>query len=209
MLVEVANHSDEHRAVIKNLMAFYRYELMPFIVDGPGAHVNGFGVIGAEGDRNHEASSKADDVWWQKPGVLFAFLIRVDDAPAGFAMVALPPHVTRGVQQRLCEFFVLNRYRGRGVGRAAALQVFDRLGGTWELGWVVANTPAALFWRSVVSGYTRDQFEDSQVGMGPEEPGIPGLRFVNEAAGPLGEIDHEAGRATGIGDNGAMERRGA
>jgi len=173
----------EHRGVIKNLAVFYRYELMPFLAGGPGGHVNRFGVIGAAGDRSHEASSQGDDVWWDKSGVLFAFLIRVDGDPAGFALVATPPHATRGVQQRLCDFFVLNRFRRRGVGKAAALQIFDRLRGTWELGWVAGNTPAAHFWRSVVSDHTGGRFEDIQVGMGPDEPSVPGLRFASEAAG--------------------------
>jgi predicted acetyltransferase len=98
-------------------------------------------------------------------------------------MVARPPHATEGVQARLCEFFVLNTHRGRGVGRAAATQVFDRFRGVWELGWVVGNTPATSFWRSVVSGYTAGEYEGVQIGMGPGEPALPGLRFGMEAAG--------------------------
>jgi len=179
MIVDIVDHSEEHRGVIKNLFVFYRYDLMPFIGAGSGGHVNEFGVIGAEGDRNHEESGRENDIWWEKPGVVFAFLIRVDGAPAGFAMVAMPPHVTRGIQYRLCEFFVLSRFRRRGVGKAAANQVFDRFRGTWELGWAPENVPASLFWRSVVSGYTMGRFEDSEVEMGPDEPSLPGVRFAN------------------------------
>lgn len=185
VMVEVSDHSESDRDVIKNLYAFYRYDLMPFIGKGRGAHVNDFGTIGAQHDRTHEESARGDDVWWQKPGGLFAYLIRADELPAGFAMVALPPHATPGVDFRLNDFFVLNRLRGLGVGRQAAIQVFDRFQGVWELGWVPGNTVAALFWRSVVSHYTRGRFEECLVGMGKSEPPMPGLRFVSASESDL------------------------
>lgn len=86
----------------------------------------------------------------------FAFLLRWDGQLAGFALaqrgspVADDPNVLD-----VAEFFVLRRFRARGVGRAAAALLWDRLPGTWTIRAAVENAPAVPFWRGAVAAYTR------------------------------------------------------
>jgi predicted acetyltransferase len=58
------------------------------------------------------------------------------------------------------EFFVMRKYRRRGVGRAVACQVFDRLPGRWALQQTPRNFVAQAFWRSVLAKYTGGRFEE-------------------------------------------------
>src|SRR6185312_8660054 len=66
--------------------------------------------------------------------LLHPLVFREGGRPAGFALVgqAPYPHMTPGRDYRMCEFFVLNRCRRRGVGRRAAHAVFAMFPGVWE-----------------------------------------------------------------------------
>jgi len=97
-----------------------------------------------------------DEYWSSAPGEQrYPFLIRDDGALAGFAMV----RVVNGVNV-LSEFFVLRGHRRRGVGEAAARQVFARLPGRWLVHEVPANVPAQRFWRRVIGEVTGGNYEE-------------------------------------------------
>jgi predicted acetyltransferase len=90
------------------------------------------------------------DDYWRQDGNM-PLLIRADGRTAGFALVNRWSPLDRAVEHALAEFFVLRKYRRAGIGRRAALQIFDRYPGRWELG-VASYNPAALsFWRSVAT----------------------------------------------------------
>ena len=59
----------------------------------------------------------------------------------------------------MAEFFVLRKFRRRGIGRLAAHQLFARYPGLWRVYQEAGNLPAQSFWREVVSRYTHNQFE--------------------------------------------------
>ena len=92
----------------------------------------------------------------------FALALREGGRPAGFALVgqAPYPHMTPARDYRMCEFFVLNRARRRGVGRRAAQAIFARFPGVWEVSELPLNTAAVSFWRAVIGEYTGGRFTD-------------------------------------------------
>lgn len=170
-------HSDADRAAVKNLYAFYRYDLAPFIPGGPGSVPNAFGVFDGDEARSHDAAVAELDLWWERPGALFAHLFRVGATPAGFALVSARPHASPGVDHRLCDFFVVNRFRRRGVGTRAAVAVFDRHPGRWELGVEPENRAADAFWRRVLGAYDRSYAEAAlPLGEGAAAE-LPAFRF--------------------------------
>ncbi|GAB3911808.1 hypothetical protein GCM10011575_47860 [Microlunatus endophyticus] len=78
------------------------------------------------------------------------FLFRVADSLAGFAVVDRGSHVgDRSDVWDMAEFFVVNRWRQAGVGRAAARQLFARFPGGWEVRPFPGYSPAERFWASV------------------------------------------------------------
>jgi GNAT superfamily N-acetyltransferase len=58
----------------------------------------------------------------------------------------------------VAEFFVLRRYRRRGVGRHAAHALWDRLTGSWVVRVADRNDRGRAFWERVVSAYTGGRF---------------------------------------------------
>ncbi len=90
------------------------------------------------------------------------FLLRVDGALAGFALVRARSRLSGapGVFD-MAEFFVVRRHRRQGVGRAAARLVFERFRGAWEVRQRVENPAATAFWRSAIATFTGDGFEQS------------------------------------------------
>jgi predicted acetyltransferase len=102
--------------------------------------------------------------WLDHPSPLtHPFTIHDAGRLAGFALVAEAPypHMSPARDFRMCEFFVLNRARRRGVGRAAALQLFARFQGVWEVSELPRNEPAVRFWRRVIGEHTGGCFTDA------------------------------------------------
>lgn len=96
------------------------------------------------------------DYYWTEAG-RYPFLVRCDGKIAGFALVRTLEFDADPLYQ-LAEFFILRRYRRRGVGREAARAVFDRFRGRWEVDQVAENVAATAFWRRVIGEYTGEQY---------------------------------------------------
>jgi predicted acetyltransferase len=60
----------------------------------------------------------------------------------------------------MAEFFVMRKYRRRGVGRQVAGQIFDMFPGQWSLYQKEDNLPAQSFWRCVIAEYTQGAYTD-------------------------------------------------
>ncbi len=86
--------------------------------------------------------------FWRRRGG-HHFVVRVDGRPAGFALVRRRAHFAGTGVQEISEFFVLRRYRRRGVGTRVARALFVRFPGSWEVA-VLTWNPARRFWRGVI-----------------------------------------------------------
>lgn len=73
-----------------------------------------------------------------------AFLIRVDQECAGFALIRKP----RPGTHLLGEFFILRKFRRSGIGQSAAAQLIEMFPGNWEIPFQFDNVQAANFWRN-------------------------------------------------------------
>ncbi len=92
------------------------------------------------------------------------YIILVEGELAGFALKASHSCLGRTASvSNVSEFFVLRRWRGRGVGRSAAWALFDRYPGTWEVAQLRTNAPAHAFWLQVIDDYTHHRFEEHDV----------------------------------------------
>lgn len=95
------------------------------------------------------------DDYWCGTEDRHPFLIRVDGTIAGCALVrAGRPH-------RFGEFFVVRKYRRRGVGTAAARSVFRRFPGEWLVEEVPGNDAAAAFWRRAIPAVYHEVVTDA------------------------------------------------
>jgi predicted acetyltransferase len=135
-----------HLPLLESLFQFYHYDFAELL----GGHV------GPEG----RFSTPSLEAYWQDAW-RHPFLVRVDEHPAGFALVQRRSRITGDADTwDMAEFFVMRQHRRAGVGSRVAIEIFDRLRGKWEIREVSANKPATAFWRAVVSGYTGGHFTE-------------------------------------------------
>jgi predicted acetyltransferase len=117
-------------------------------------------ILGLDvGDDGHFRTPPLDAYWidpWRH-----AFLIRVDERLAGFALVHERSRLTgdEGVHD-MAEFFVMRRYRRHGVGEHAARWLFAQFHGKWEVRQKAENHAATAFWRRAIGRYTSGQLEE-------------------------------------------------
>jgi predicted acetyltransferase len=86
-----------------------------------------------------------------------AFLFRVEGALAGFALVFT------GEPHDIAEFFVLRKYRGRGVGAQAAAFLFGQFPGRWTVRQQLTNPAATAFWRKAIRYPFREHEQDTEI----------------------------------------------
>jgi predicted acetyltransferase len=149
-----ALHSPQDRAWIRSTYAEYLQELSKLSMN-----TGIFPVAGEFGEREPELLAR-----WFADDSSHPLLILKNERPVGFALVSRPPRHERGaVDYRMAEFFVIAKERRLGVGKDAAVLIFNRFGGSWEISEFQYNKAAIMFWRSVVSDYTNGRFRESQL----------------------------------------------
>jgi predicted acetyltransferase len=91
------------------------------------------------------------------------FVILSNGQRVGFALVTPPPAFPRTtVQYRMAEFFVVRDARRRGIGASAAVLLFNRFAGDWEVLEDEHNQPALTFWRRVIARETSGRFSETR-----------------------------------------------
>lgn len=153
----------EQKSVFVQMMELYLYDFSEFSDDD----INEYGYFGY---------SHIDDYWNKKGG--YPFFIRVDGKLAGLVLVrSCCEYINLPGPHNIAEFFVMKKYRRKGVGKAAAVKVFDMFPGGWEVSQWSNNLPARKFWEKVVDEYTNGKYDTFTV----TEKNVAGFTFCNAA----------------------------
>ena len=92
------------------------------------------------------------------------YIIRSDKLPIGFAVINLSSMLNNDPNIRdVAEFFIMPAYRKQGVGKWAAIQLFEIYPTHWEIRQLPGLEYAKNFWESVVRDYTNDNFQSSKI----------------------------------------------
>ncbi|MEF2965377.1 GNAT family N-acetyltransferase [Paenibacillus sp. M1] len=157
MNIKVHLTGKDESYLIKNLYPLYLYDLSEHYVRYPNIH----GIFEESDDfRTLGDQYDVQNIWWEKPDCLYAYLILVDQKPAGFILIATPPHCAKGIDYFVHEFFLLRPFRGRGIAERAAIEVFEQFKGKWELFTNPSerNIVGQKFWRKTISKYSNDNY---------------------------------------------------
>ncbi|GIP31586.1 hypothetical protein [Paenibacillus sp. J2TS4] len=163
MKIEVKLTNKEEAYIIKNLYPLYLHDLSGHYGLVPGHLPNIHGIFEDSNDYvTLQDQYDVQNIWWDKPGTLYPFLVTVDNIPAGFELIATPPHCAQGVDYFVNDFFLLQPFRGNGIAEYAAGQVFEKFKGSWQLFTNPSekNIAGQKFWRKTVSNYTKGQYEE-------------------------------------------------
>jgi 2,3-bisphosphoglycerate-dependent phosphoglycerate mutase len=100
------------------------------------------------------------DQYWTEEG-RHPFFIRANGRLAGLAMVRTGSDADAGqAYYSMAEFFVMRKFRGKGIGKQAATMLLDIFPGSWHVGETNANKPAQAFWRKLVREYTSGNYKE-------------------------------------------------
>ena len=137
-------------ALLSNLLELYIHDLSAAF---PNVELGSDGRFGY----------KKLELYWSEPDRHFPFLIRWDSRVVGFALV------TRGSPASddpnvfdVAEFFVIRRHRRSGVGRRAAMLLWNRLPGSWIVRASEGVPGAVPFWASVAAEFTSGGAAESE-----------------------------------------------
>lgn len=147
MELQIAPATLAEKPVLRHLLELYKYDFSEFTGEDTDEH----GLFGY----------RYLDHYWTESERL-PFLLRVDGKLAGFALVRRHAGANGAADELdMAEFFVLRKFRRAGVGRRAALALFERLQGRWQVRELAANVAAQAFWRSVIAEHTTGRFEEA------------------------------------------------
>jgi predicted acetyltransferase len=147
MNIQVVSATLQDETALRNLYQFYMYEFARFLNWAPN-YAGRF------------AEDDLDGCWTDRSR--HPFLIRVDEALAGFAIVDAPARsfFTDAEVTHMAEFFVMGAAQGQGVGERVAVLLFEMFPGPWEVFELNQNTDAQAFWRKVIGRYTNGSYEE-------------------------------------------------
>ncbi|MDP8986035.1 MAG: GNAT family N-acetyltransferase [Pseudomonadota bacterium] len=123
-----------------------------------GLNTGLFTVLGADNPHEHEIFAN----WFANDQSHPLLILKGSDA-VGFALVTRPRIPVAGetaADYHMSEFFVRKALRRTGIGREAAMLIFDRFAGDWEIVDYLRNPGAVAFWRRVLSVYTQGRFTE-------------------------------------------------
>jgi predicted acetyltransferase len=146
--VELIRASADQKPILASLMQLYIHDFSE--IDGTDVEVSG----------RYEYPYL--DQYWADPS-RHPFLIRVDGQWAGFVLVNAESVLKTPDVHCIAEFFVMRKYRKRGVGRHAALAVLSLFPGKWEVAEMTANTAGRDFWRKVIGSLTGGEYLEELV----------------------------------------------
>lgn len=144
MNIEISLVPYEDKTIIYNLIQLYRYDSSEF--DGHALNKHGLYLY-----------KYLDNQWtedYRRP-----FIVKVDGEISGFVFVMLdvPKEFTVVSSAEktnvISDFFIMRKFRRKGVGKKVAFWIFDRFPGTWEIKQTPGNKIAYQFWRKVINEY--------------------------------------------------------
>ena len=135
----------ESDALLRNLCEHYCHDMSEwFDLDA-----------GADGRYSYDTASV-----WAKG--YEAYLAKVGDSIAGFALIGSGSERLDGVGPfDVHEFFIMRKFRRRGVGRSVATFLWNEHPGEWLVRVLEANAPAITFWRGVISSYAAGSYREA------------------------------------------------
>jgi predicted acetyltransferase len=122
--------------ILQNLFEFYDYEFSQYL----DFEVNNEGLY-----------RKAPVDKYLSEDSYSAYFIKSDGILVGFVIVNKNDSMSLF---EIEQFFILKKHNGKGIGKQAAFEIFDRYKGCWKITQIEKNYSAQAFWRSVIKEYS-------------------------------------------------------
>ncbi len=144
MKVDITHVLEDEKTILAHLIELYEYDFSVF----NNNDVNALGLYGYS----------YLDYYWTERG-RFPYFIKLDGKLAGFVLVCDYCYVSKDKDAlMMSEFFVMKKYRRQGIGKFAAIQVFNMHKGNWELTIHPQNPVSMSFWTNVIEECVGDNY---------------------------------------------------
>lgn len=168
--VSVQRAAVHEKLILRHLLQLYCYDFTEF----DGADVDDYGLY---------PYNYLDHYWTEENR--HPYLVRVAGKLAGFALIRLLKNDEGADFTYMSEFFIMKKYRGKGIGQQVAFHLFDLYPGIWEVSEIATNYPAQAFWRKIIGRYTGGNFkeeimEDGDVLQTFQSPGVNAVGSESE-----------------------------
>lgn len=148
MKVELVPATPNDEPGLTRLMQLYAYDFSEFM----GLDVGEDGLF-----RVGDALARC----WSEQG-RHAYGLRVDAHRAGFVILEERSRLTGDPEvMDVAEFFVMRKYRRKGIGAECAARAFDLFPRKWEVRQTAKNVAATGFWRRTIDCYTGGRFQEA------------------------------------------------
>lgn len=145
MNIEIIKVKEEEKEILARLIELYEYDFSEY----ENSDVSFLGLYGYK---------YLDHYWIEKRR--FPYFIKVDGKFAGFVMVCDHCHVSDDKDTLfMSEFFVMKKYRRKGIGKYAAKKVIDMHPGKWELTVHPNNKASHIFWEATIKEIVGEDFK--------------------------------------------------
>lgn len=154
--MQITKVVQDGKAILTQLMTLFLHDLSEFNSDLEINQSNGlfeFDVL---------------EWFFEKEG-LTPFFILNDEKIIGFILLQSGPFSNQEFADYvLNSFFILRKYRRRGLGRKACKEFFKQFPGRYAISQVKTNLPAIQFWKSIYQSFNIDIFEKGEIEEGHE-----------------------------------------
>lgn len=127
--------------LVQNMARFYVYDMSECLGDEEGWEIPANGLYECIDFKKYWDDENA-----------FPFLIYYQNELAGFAIIDKKGSEP-DIDFNMAEFFILRKFKGRGIGSYVAQLFFDRFQGLWEVMVMPRNEGAYRFWRGTIYHY--------------------------------------------------------
>ncbi len=138
---------NEH-PVIQNMGRFYVYDMSEYLGKQEGWEIPENGLYECIDFKKY----------WEDENS-FPFLVRYQNEIAGFVIVDKKGSDSK-IDFNMAQFFILRKFKNKGIGRYVAQECFKRFLGIWEVMVIPGNEGAYRFWRATIKDYTNNNFTE-------------------------------------------------
>lgn len=142
-MINLIKVTQQEEQTLHHIMQFYIYEFSKYMP-----------VITLETTGKYQPFDLG--AYWNDEN-LHAYFIKKEEELIGFALIKSE---TMTSPNTINEFFVIQKYAGRGFGKIAATKLFTMFPGKWYITQSERNYPAQAFWRGLISTYTNGDFSE-------------------------------------------------
>ncbi len=135
MTVKLKKVMEAEKSILRHFYSLYLHELSNFTTNLD---------VGEDGIFHYEGLDK----FWGTDG-LSPYFIMLEDKIIGFTLLLERPFLKKDFDFGINDFFILNKYKGKGLAMQAVNKIFEEKRGQYFIMQVVENKRAVVFWKKV------------------------------------------------------------